>query len=148
MCVHIYTHILTLTTQSLYPFSVAGWSLENLVEQRVPFACQGQNLGYSGWSSSVNLQLVPTTALVRSTVVRFIGEVNGTLNLFWLPREILWQLLLEASEKDSLLCACFAHWLHIGTEMRIWVWSESPCVLFPFLFHDRCPRLFLFRVIC
>lgn len=70
----------------------------------------------------------------------------------WLPCEIPWQLLWKLLEKDSLLCACFAHWLHSGTKMGIWDWEllfgvNHPAASLPFLLCDRFPSLFLLGVI-
>lgn len=90
---------------------------------------------------------------LKVALLRFVGEMNGTLNLFGFHMKFFGNYFWRHLEKDSLLCACFAHWLHIGTKMGIWVLElpfgvNHPAALFPFLLQDRFPRLFLFRVIC
>lgn len=86
------------------------------------------------------------------TLVRLLAEVNGTLNLLGFHVKFLGNLLWKLLEKDSLLCACFAHWLHSGTKMGIWDWEllfgvNHPAASLPFLLCDRFPSLFLLGVI-
>lgn len=73
-------------------------------------------LSYSGWSSSKDKPAIGSERWFEVALVRFIGGVNGTLNLFGFPVKFFGSPFQRPSEKDSVRCACFAHWLRIGTE--------------------------------
>ena len=139
---------------SLCALSVAVWPLRKLDKTDGPSCFLGQKPQGPWWSPSTGQPVIGSELSCKVAVVGWShrrGEWRT--KSFWLACEILWQPLLEAFGKGQFapgrFCPLASYW---DKKMRIWVLElpfgvNHPAVLFPFLLHDRFPRLFLFGVI-